>query len=249
MAQPDLESENSNAEELQLTPQEERFLRRFIRRYSLGRAAAMVVTTAALVALGLGLVQILRTDPTPSTTASGPSYSVIKTLRSDVQDLRREIDDLEIPASTSETEVPDLASKLAGRIDSLARELELFQARLDSRPAPRPAPPVMGSTAEIAAIVERVYNLELRQGQEEETRVAVQRSVLDRLESLESRQERVEQQGVSFERDLLDRLYKLEVFRDGLEAKRLASERSLEARLLALETRLKRSTSPASPRP
>jgi hypothetical protein len=219
-------------------------LRRYAWRVALCGGAGTGLLASLIVALGLALWPAKLPERPSSPQAPPPSGALA---------FAAELDAIRSEAATrSEREVSDPATKaavaaLAQRIEAFSQQIDTLRTRAEVVPAAPPArAPIPADTA-IAALSERLYNLELRQGQAESDRGTLQGQLLARLHDLESRQQSRERDDASALRLLLERVQQLELSRDVAEAKRLDGQNALLARLAALESRLE--TVPASPHP
>ncbi len=219
-------------------------LRRFARRVALSSAAGMGLVASLIIALGLALWPATVVKRASHPASSAPSGALA--FAAELEAIRSEV------AARSDREVSDPATKaavaeLALRIEAFALEIDTLRSHAKIISAAPPArAPLPGDTG-VAALAERLYNLELRQGQAESARGTLEGQLLARLHDLEVRQQGREREDASALRLLLDRVQQLELSRDVAEAKRLNGQNALLARLAALESRLE--TVPAAPHP
>jgi hypothetical protein len=219
-------------------------LRRFAWRVALSSAAGTGLVASLIVALGLTLwpAKVLERPSSPqASTASGTLA-----FAAELDAIRSEV------AARSDREVSDPATQaavvaLSERIEAFSRQIDRLRSRAEVGPAAPTARGPMLADKGVAALSERLYNLELRQGQAEAERGTLQGQLLARLHDLEARQQGRERDDASALRLLLDRVQQLELSRDVAEAKRLDGQNALLARLSALESRLE--TVPASAHP
>jgi hypothetical protein len=219
-------------------------LRRFVWRVALCGGAGTGLLASLIVALGLALwpAKVLERPLRPQM----PPPSGALAFAAELDAIRSEI------AARSEREVGDPATQatvaaLSQRIEAFSRQIDALRSRAEVVPAaPPPRAPIAADTV-VAALSERLYNLELRQGQAESDGGTLQGQLLARLHDLEARQQSRERDDASALRLLLERVQQLELSRDVAEAKRLDGQNALLARLAALESRLE--TVPAAPHP
>jgi hypothetical protein len=216
-------------------------LRRLAWRAALCGGAGTGLLASLIVALGLALWP--AETPESASIPQAPPPSSALAFAAELDAIRSEV------AAGSERSASDPATEaavaaLSQRIDAFSRQIETLRSRAESAAAARAAIP---ADAAIAALSERLYNLELRQGQAESERGTLQGQLLARLHDLESRQQTRERDDASALRLLLGRVEQLELSRDVAEAKRLDGQNALLARLAALESRLE--TVPASLHP
>jgi hypothetical protein len=197
-----------------------------------------------IIALGLVLWPATAAKRASQPASSTPGGALA--FAAELEAIRAEV------TARSDREVTDPATKaavaeLAQRIEAFALEIDTLRSHAQIAPAKLPARAPIPADTGVAALAERLYNLELRQGQAESARGTLEGQLLARLHDLEVRQQGREREDASSLRLLLDRVQQLELSRDVAEAKRLNGQNALLARLAALESRLE--TVPASPRP
>jgi len=140
-------TEKQREQEIQASPEEARFLRRFVRRTTL----PWFVCVGALAGLALGVA--LSPAPLPALIAPAPSGAHgsedHETLRAEIASLREELASLRAAEPGRSTRPDDLEPRLAR-----------LEAELSSRPAgSASAPP---SSEDLVVIRDRVYALESR---------------------------------------------------------------------------------------
>ena len=238
-----------DSREPELSDAEAALLRRFVRRHALGGLAGRSVATAALLALGLALWPGRIAAP-PAREGADPALAATA-LRAELDGIRAQLAERRpaaLPAATSAAS-PD-AAELARRIDALAREITSLRARPQTPASPLPpaqTPPPPAPAAGLAALAERIYQLERREGVSETERTRLAGQVLARLQGIEARQEAQERADATALRSMLDRVALLESSRDIAEARRLEGQNAILARLAGLEARVDHV--PASPQP
>jgi hypothetical protein len=225
-------------------PEQERFLRSFVRRHALagpvGALAAALGLGALLLASlprGVEIAQVPTTEQAPTS-----DDGAVSELHDGLDELRREITSARRASASGEEEGVEA---LARRVDAIARELATVRRRLEARrptPSPSAAPP---SPAELGSALERLYQLELRQERQEASRDQTERDLLGRVHALEARQAERERQQLAAAESVRERLHELEVARDAAETQQRASRNTILERLAALET--PGGAAPASP--
>jgi hypothetical protein len=219
-------------------------LRRFAWRVALSGAAGTGLAASLIVALGLALWPALvlerPSSPQESTPSGTPAFAA------ELEAIRPEV------ATRSDREASDSATQaavaaLSKRIEAFSRQIDMLRSRAEVGPAASPARGPLPADTGVAALSERLYKLELRQGQAEAERGTLQGQLLARLHDVEARQQGRERDDASALRLLLDRVQQLELSRDVAEATRLNGQNALLARVSALESRLE--TVPASAHP
>jgi hypothetical protein len=233
--------------EVALSAAEAAFLRRFVRRHALSRAAGLWLLAAALLAIALDLWPARGPEPA---AASGPGVAAadLEALRAEVAEVRTGLAEPS-PRPAPAPETAAAVAELARRIEALAHEIVALRSRVESAPAPAPAgaPAAPAEVPGLAGLAERLYQLELRQSETESGRVEVEGQLLARLHGLELRQEEREREDATALGSVLERMGRLESSRDAAEARRLDGQSAILARLDALETRL--APLPAAPAP
>lgn len=234
-------SDGNGRSEVALSAAEEVFLRRFVRRHALAGPAGRGLLAAVLLAVGLGLWP--ASAPEQSAAGPGPAAPTgLTALEAEIGALRALAD-----RPAADPEAAAAVAELARRIEAIAREIALFRTRVESPPVPAPAPAAAKVGPELAAIADRLYQLELRQTGTESERTLVEAKLLARLHGIERRQEERESQDASALGSVLERMDRLERSRDVAEAHRLEGQGAVLARLAALESRLE--AVPAAPQP
>ncbi len=170
-------TEDRRANEIEVSADEERFLRRFVRRELLPWLAGV----AALAALALGAalhapIGALADSAPGSERAwsetTGLDSAALAELRAENARLRADLGALEPRLrELFESRLARLEGSVAARTTSVSRE-----TAGDTAPKPLGDP---------SAIRERLYNLEMRQDRKEQERAALQQDVLARLYELE----------------------------------------------------------------
>jgi len=194
-------AESPPSKPIEVSPEEERFLRRFVRRETLPWLAG--VSALAALALGAALHQPLAPNATSSLApAPGALPAVSDPDEGPLVALREENERLRADLGTLAREVAELKSVArAGAVGGAnvdVHELELrvrevFEtrvARLESSLAALPASADAGDgapvqDADLVAIRDRVFNLEMRQDRKDQERAALQQELLARLDELE----------------------------------------------------------------
>jgi hypothetical protein len=225
------EAEGSGVEEeLQLTPQEDRLLRRFFRR----QALPYIAGTGAVAVLCLAFA-FLRGDgraPPAVPPATGGSTAALGELRADLDRAIADLAAVRTRAQQQAGEAARSASALEQRLAAVFQRIEKVEGRADAmqervadalaQGPPAASPPASDGAAASAAAAASDPLLQ----------------VLQRLSDLEGRQEREESNAAAARKDVRDRLYSLELHRDQQESRREAAEQSNLERLDGVETRL-----------
>lgn len=105
------------------------------------------------------------------------------------------------------------SAALGGRLDDAERGLRVLESRLP------PGGSAPGPTADVAPILERLYQLELRHDSLERTRESFARDVLGRLHQVETIRDRAESERVGHDRAMLERIANVEARLYGVEAR------------------------------
>jgi hypothetical protein len=213
---------------MEVTPEEARFLHRFVRRTVLPWIAG--VGALAALALGVALSSSSPIAPiAPGTTAPGEEHEAARDeLRQEFASLREELAALRASAGRA-------ARPGDGQAGRIRDDLEPRLAKLEAAFA-KPAPLVSGQASGRA-----------------ESSPGDLVTIRDRLYNLESRLERQEQERAALQQDVLARLYDLERSTQSEAAARIDNLQTSEQRVARLELRLSqlegRSSAPASPEP
>jgi hypothetical protein len=227
--------------EVALSAAEEAYLRRLVRRHAFSGTAGRALLGGVFLALALAFWPAWVAQHGAPAAAPG-----VEALDAELDALRIELAARGSPAGVDPGTRAAVA-ELAERIEAIAREISALRRRFETTPAPPPADAPPAVPADVAAIAERLYDVEMRQSQAEASRAEIEGKLLARLHGLESRQEHREREDASVLRSMLDRVDRLEASRDVAEARRLESQNAVLARLGALESRLE--SVPASPQP
>lgn len=230
------------ADGIEVSAQEARFLRRFVRRELLPWLAGVAMLA------GLALVSTLM-SPRPVSPAAAPVAERVAaetsglhadvfaslraenaSLRADLLALQRAVEAVRgAPAGGSEAD--------SRRAEERARALEARVSRLESAPGPR-----LASVTREAA------------GDTTSAPLADLHSIHERLYNLEARQDRKDQEGAALQQDVLARLFSLERSSGSEAAARLENLNSgeqrfekLEQRLIQIEQNRGASSAPAAP--
>jgi hypothetical protein len=213
---------------MEVTPEEARFLHRFVRRTVLPWIAGV----GALAALALGVALSSSSPIAPiaaGTAAPGEEHEAARDeLRQELASLREELAALRASAGRAARPGDGQAGRIRDELEPRLAKLEAAFAK----PAPRVAGQASGraesSPGDLVTIRDRLYNLE-------------------------SRQERQEKERAALQQDVLARLYDLERSTQSEAAARIDNLQTSEQRVARLELRLSqlegRSSAPASPEP
>jgi chromosome segregation ATPase len=219
-----------------LSPEEDRFMRRFVRRHALLGPVGAV----AVAALGLGLAALSGGAGRAPETALAEAPGDVAALRRELAELAARLESASGTGAAADAQREQLAA-LERRIEAVAAELSGLRRRWETTAAVNP-----GAPPELASMLERLYNLEARADETEAARSSTQRDLLDRVHTLEARQGEREQQDLSAGDGIRERLLAVEAALDAAETHRLSGQDAILDRLLALERRLGGSV-PASP--
>lgn len=229
MADPD--EPHAQGGELELSPAEERLLRRFFRRHALRAIAATGVASAALVTGILSVVGRPPVEP-PATPAAPPAARVEHKaaaargeLRSDLQALREEVRALGALRAQVDALRETIETRSVAREELRALDQRLGAAieRIERRTLQAAAPAAAGEEVpdeRIRAILDRLYNLEARQSAEDDSRARFEKSALERLYNLEQSRHDATARNAAIQQDVLSRL-------DSLEQRSFNLERTL----------------------
>lgn len=146
----------------EITPEEDRFLRAFFRRHA-GRYL-LLVGVLAVAAVGVALR--LGDDGSDAESARAELAS----LREQNQQLRRDLDALGERVASQDAQAQQMAN-LETRVAGALRRLERVESRVEEGPGPEAAD--ASASWDVSSILERLYNLELRQAQTEQRRGSV----------------------------------------------------------------------------
>ena len=178
-------AEAGRGEEMEVTPEEARFLHRFVRRTVLPWIAG--VGAIAALALGVALSSSSPIAPIAAGTAApGEEHEAARDeLRQELASLREELAALR--ASAGRTAHPGVDDGKRIR-DDLEPRLAKLEAAFSKRAPPAPgqaSSPAESSPSDLVTIRDRLYNLETRQDRQEKERAVLQQDVLARLYDLE----------------------------------------------------------------
>jgi hypothetical protein len=208
--------------EFEITPEEDRFLRAYFHRHARRYLASLGLTAIAAVCATLALTRA----------------AVLDEIRSDSEQLRGGLTELRRQVGS---QAEDASARVAALEKRLAAALQRFE-RVEQQAEAKPAAPALAAApvaadsiaaSDLNSILERLYNLEVRQDEQESKRE-------------------------SSEKDLLERMFQVEDSREQLASARGETERSMRERLSSLESRafqLEKSVSgsgaspPAAPAP
>lgn len=169
-------ADERRTQEVEASPEEARFLRRFVRRTTL----PWIACVGALAGLALGVA--LAPPPPAPLVAEAPgaahSSAALDKLRAELATLREEVTALR----SAEPAPSPLRDDIEPRLAKLEAELAERSAH-----APQMADSASGaeSAGELTTIRDRLYNLETRLDSKEQERAALQKDVLARLYELE----------------------------------------------------------------
>lgn len=172
----------------EITPEEDRFLRSFFRRQAL-RYTAVAGALAALVVTGtIAVVEGPTREPLPAAARPDPgTVAALEAFRADGRKLR---DDFEALRGRLEKRKGASAAELVALNDRIEAVLSRME-RLEKRPVAAASgeihaagPPDSAGSWDVSAILERLYNLEMRQ---DTAPPGPARAVLERLDRLERR--------------------------------------------------------------
>jgi hypothetical protein len=182
-------AEPSNAQPVTLSPEEDRFLRRFVRRHALLGPVGLL----AVAALGFGLAALPRgTEP-----GEAPD-GALADLRGEVADLRGRLESASGPRAGDTAQRERLAA-LERRIEAVAAELTGLRRRWETTAAVNP-----GAPPELASMLERLHALEQQDDRTEGD------AIRGRLEALETAIDASETHRLASHQAMLDRLLALE---------------------------------------
>jgi len=208
-----------------LTPDEERFFVRFLRRRALPLAAAVSALagglSAALLSCALAPTAATPSPAFPEGDALAEAWRPVadEQARAELAALREQLAVLRekaarTPASQAAPRDPGEVGELRRAIDSLRRELQILAtsvSALETRP-PGSVPASLDDAAsvEIDPLRKRVYSIETRQDREEASRLEWAGNVEQRVRNLElARKAREAEQQASVQA-ILERLHQLE---------------------------------------
>jgi hypothetical protein len=188
--------------EIQLTPDEQRYLRRTFQRHALPYLAAM----GALAAWSL----FARPEPAPEAAAPAPPLAEQPEFLALRQELERALAQLAGAAPREPQQAGAAARQLAAlerRLEQASQRVGELEERLGAAGARAVGPaPAQAAGFDAAPLLDRVYRVELRQDRVDQARTA-----------LEAAYARGQQ-------ELLERFYDLERRFDGLERRVAAAE-------------------------
>jgi hypothetical protein len=198
----------SRGGEIQVTPEERRFLARFFRRHALPWFVLAMLTAVASAWL-------LRGEDAGALEAR--TSAALAQLRADNQRLREELaavsqrldqglrsvgdrgaDELERRVEDAMQSVRMIESRVTAELDSRLDALEALSegGALAAAPAPAVGPPSADASAwDVSTVLDRLYALEMRQEKDGLAREASERAGSARLDGLERRLAQIEGQG------------------------------------------------------
>lgn len=196
-----------------ITPEEDRFLRAYFHRHAgryllaLGALALAIVCTVWIT---------VRPDDDGAAALAGAEAEAesqsqeIEAVRAENQTLRAEVEELggRLEAlDAAARQVASVEKRLAGAL----RRLDRVESRVEQgSAASNAAPPDAAGAWDASSILERLYNLEVRQEREEQSRTTFEKSLLARMHELEQRESGVANATASTQQGLLERLDSLE---------------------------------------
>lgn len=180
--------------EFEITPEEDRFLRAFFRRQAL-RYLGVLAAVAALAVTGT--IAVVEAPPSePASAAARPDPGTIAALENFRAEGRQLHDDFEALSRRLGKKKGASAAEVAAlndRIEAMLSRLGRLEQRPVAEAAPGDAatvsPPDSAGSWDVSAILERLYNVEMRQ---DAARTGVGRAVLERLDRLEQRSAQLE---------------------------------------------------------
>jgi hypothetical protein len=208
-----------------LTPDEEKFFSRFLRRRAIPLSAAVSALAGGLTAAVLSCA-LAPSPGTPSAAASGldelPELArplADEQARAELVVLRKELTALrERPAASPSAPAtgssPEDIAELRRGLDSLKRELQILAtsvSALEGRPADAVPASIDGAApAELEPLRKLIYNVESRQNREEASRLEWAGNVEQRVRNLELARKNRESEQQAAVQAILDRLHALE---------------------------------------
>lgn len=189
------------------------FVSRRLRSYlTLGLLLLAALAAGALAGLGEERVRVKSGSAAPG----GPSTAGLADLRVRSDALAAELAALRAELESRLEERERDSAALGGRLDDTERGLRVLESRLSPGGSARPGPP--GPSADVAPILERLYQLELRHDSLERTRESFERDVLGRLHKVEAIRDRAESERLGHDRAMLERIANVEARLYGVEA-------------------------------
>jgi small-conductance mechanosensitive channel len=195
--------------EIEVTPEEERFLKRFFRRQLLPYFAVLLVISVTSA--------WWPSEQEEEGALEARTSAALAQLRTENQRLRAELETLSQRMDAGLSAHDDGANELERRVEDAKRSVRMIEARviaatarrleaLESQlalgaPAPVPVapagPPPEAAAWDVSAILDRLYALEVRQEQEAATQEAGQRARAAQHAELAARIARLEEAGPS----------------------------------------------------
>jgi hypothetical protein len=235
------DSKGSGAEEdLQLTPQEERLLRRFFRRHALPYIAG--IGAVAVLCLAFAFVRGDGQAPPAPLPEPGEDAVALGELRADLDRALADLAAVRTREREQAGEAARGASALEQRLAAVFQRIEKVEARSDAtqqrvdevlaQGSPAALPDALDAAASSSAaaapdqllgILQRLHNIEKHQDSKESKRAAAQRDMLQRLYALELREDQEESLREAAEKSNRERL-------EGAEARLFEIEKVLAAR-------------------
>jgi hypothetical protein len=177
----------------------------------MGFLVAAALAAGALAGLGREHTRLTGAAPVETPTAA------LSDLRGRSDSLAAELAALRAELESRLEEGERDSAALGGRLDDAERGLRALESRLSPHGSARPGPP--GPGADVAPILERLYQLELRHDSLDRAREAFERDLLGRLHRVEAVRDRTEAERVGLERSLLERIANVEARLYGVETR------------------------------